>query len=307
VLKPYLDSPNLFVISSDFSHYPDYKDAKLIDKLTEEAIVSGKPDNLIKVIETNSKKGIKNLSTSLCGWTSVLTLLYMTEKNENYSYNPIEYRNSGDVSYYGDTSRVVGYWSIAVTKKFKSQEKDDSFLLNENDKKQLLGVARASITNYLKNKEKIIIDTSLFSEKIKTNCGAFVTLHKDGKLRGCIGRFLSDKKLYLVVQDMAIAAATQDYRFSPVTENELKNIDIEISVLSPLKKISSIDEIEMGKHGIYIMKGTLGGTFLPQVATETGWTKEEFLGHCSQDKAGIGWTGWKDADIYIYTATVFSE
>jgi AmmeMemoRadiSam system protein A len=106
---------------------------------------------------------------------------------------------------------------------------------------------------------------------------------------------------------MAIAAATQDYRFSPVTYDELKTIDIEISVLSPLKKIASIDEIELGKHGIYIMKGSFGGTFLPQVAAETGWTKEEFLGHCAQDKAGIGWSGWKDADIFIYSATIIKE
>jgi len=109
------------------------------------------------------------------------------------------------------------------------------------------------------------------------------------------------------VQDMTIAAATEDYRFSRVVSDELSTIDMEISVLSPLKLIKSIDEFELGKHGIYIKKGSRGGTFLPQVATETGWTKEEFLGHCAQDKAGIGWTGWKDADIYIYTAIVFGE
>jgi hypothetical protein len=87
----------------------------------------------------------------------------------------------------------------------------------------------------------------------------------------------------------------------------MDNIDIEISVLTPLQKIESIDEIEMGKHGIYIKKGFATGTFLPQVANETGWTKEEFLGHCAHDKAGIGWDGWKDADIFIYEALVFSE
>jgi hypothetical protein len=106
---------------------------------------------------------------------------------------------------------------------------------------------------------------------------------------------------------MAKAASTEDYRFEKVTSDELQSIDIEISVLSPLKLIKSIDEIELGKHGIYIMKGNRGGTFLPQVATETGWSKEEFLGHCAQDKAGIGWNGWKDAEIFIYTAIVFGE
>ena len=106
---------------------------------------------------------------------------------------------------------------------------------------------------------------------------------------------------------MAISSSTKDYRFSSVEKEELSKIEIEISVLSPLKLIKSIDEIELGKHGIYIKKGFSSGTFLPQVAKETGWTKQQFLGHCAQDKAGVGWDGWKDAEIYIYTADVFSE
>ena len=91
------------------------------------------------------------------------------------------------------------------------------------------------------------------------------------------------------------------------TPEEVDDIEIEISVLTPMRKISSIDEIVMGKHGIYIKKGYASGTFLPQVATETGWTKEEFLGHCAKDKAHIGWDGWKDAEIYVYEAYVFGE
>jgi hypothetical protein len=132
-------------------------------------------------------------------------------------------------------------------------------------------------------------------------------LYEYGQLRGCIGQFITDKPLYKTIQEMAISSSTKDYRFSPVKADEINKIEIEISVLSPLKLIKSIDEIEIGKHGIYIKKGYASGTFLPQVATETGWTKEQFLGHCSQDKAGMGWDGWKDADIYIYTADVFSE
>ena len=146
-----------------------------------------------------------------------------------------------------------------------------------------------------------------FSQTLKSNCGAFVTINKTHRLRGCIGRFDAGDPLYLVVQQMAIAAATQDSRFTPVTPAELKDLEVEISVLSPLRKINSIDEIVMGKHGIYIVKDNRTGTFLPQVATETGWSKEEFLGHCSRDKAGLAWDGWKTADIYIYEAIVFSE
>ncbi|MCD4730505.1 MAG: AmmeMemoRadiSam system protein A, partial [Bacteroidales bacterium] len=127
------------------------------------------------------------------------------------------------------------------------------------------------------------------------------------RLRGCIGRFDAEQPLYEVVQQMAIASSTQDTRFTPVMEYELQDLEVEISVLTPMKKINSIDEIELGKHGIYIKQGYRTGTFLPQVAKDTGWTLEEFLGHCARDKAGIGWDGWEDADIYIYEAIVFSE
>ena len=106
---------------------------------------------------------------------------------------------------------------------------------------------------------------------------------------------------------MALAAAFEDTRFSPVRLNELNEIEIEISVLTPLKRIHSPDEFELGKQGIYMIKGRNSGTFLPQVAAETNWNKEEFLGHCARDKAGIGWDGWKDADLYTYEALVFSE
>lgn len=106
---------------------------------------------------------------------------------------------------------------------------------------------------------------------------------------------------------MAVAAATQDYRFQPVGPAELPSLDIEISVLTPMRRITTIDEMELGKHGIFMKKSGRSGTFLPQVAKETGWSKEEFLGHCAQDKAGIGWDGWKDAELYVYEAIVFGE
>ena len=106
---------------------------------------------------------------------------------------------------------------------------------------------------------------------------------------------------------MAVAADTQDPRFTPVRPGELADITIEISVLTPMKKITSPEEFEPGKHGIYIRKGDHAGTFLPQVARETGWNRAELLGHCSRDKAGLGWEGWKEAELYVYEALVFGE
>jgi AmmeMemoRadiSam system protein A len=139
------------------------------------------------------------------------------------------------------------------------------------------------------------------------HCGAFVSLHKKGNLRGCIGRFGAEAKLCDAIASVAIAAATQDYRFQKVTVDELPLLSIEISVLTPLRLITSIDEFELGKQGIYMVSGTRSGTFLPQVALETNWDKETFLGHCARDKAGLGWAGWKDATLYTYEAIVFKE
>ncbi len=304
-LKPYFNGKNLFIFSTDFSHYPPYQDAKNADKKTCDAIVSKSADNLLAAMKANSSANIPNLATSLCGWTSILTLLYLAGNDNSLEMVPIEYRNSGDTPA-GEKSQVVGYWSIAVVKKeIKSSSSDFSFTMDE--KKELLKIARQTIEQYIRNNKVPQIDPAGFSANLKMEAGAFVTLKEKGELRGCIGRFTSEEPLYKVVQEMAMASATEDTRFSPVTSGEIDKLEIEISVLSPMKKISSIDEIELGKHGIYIKKGYFGGTFLPQVATETGWSKEEFLGHCSRDKAGIGWDGWKSADIYIYEASVFSE
>lgn len=185
--------------------------------------------------------------------------------------------------------------------------KNSEFNLTNDEKKFLLKLARKTIEEYLTKQSLSTIDKNEITENLKTNCGAFVTLHLNHNLRGCIGTFSQDTPLYNVIQRMAIASATEDYRFNPVTAQELPYIDIEISVLTPLKRIHDPSEIILGKHGIYIKKGYRSGTFLPQVAQETGWTLEEFLGHCARDKAGLSWDGWKDAELYTYEAIVFSE
>jgi len=302
-LRPYFNTNNLFVISTDFSHYPKYEDAVKVDKKTASAIIANSPAELLKTLQSNTREDIPGLLTSMCGWSSVLTLLYMTEFRNDISVVPVDYKNSGDTEQ-GDKSRVVGYHSICFT---KGQAGSTDYTLDEKDKSELLKIARKTIKEYLEHHTIPEFNTSDFSRNLLTPAGAFVTLQKEGKLRGCIGQFEPDQPLYQVVRDISISSSTRDYRFLPLTPDELSEIDIEISVLSPMKKIESIDEIVLGKHGIYIMKGTQSGTFLPQVATQTGWKLEEFLGHCSQDKARIGWDGWKDADIYIYEAFVFGE
>jgi MEMO1 family protein len=309
-LKPYFNESNLFVISTDFAHYPAYQDAVTNDHRTAEAILTNNPDRLKQVLESNENSGIQGLATSLCGWTSVMTLLYMTSGTPALHYDLIDYKNSGDAPGVGDKSRVVGYCAIAVSDQHpatKEPESEPSFQLSETDRQDLLNIARQTIESYTSGGKMPAVQTDHLSPSLLADAGAFVSLYKDGNLRGCIGRFNPNEALFKVVQEMAVAASSQDSRFSPVTADELPQIRIEISVLTPLKKISSTNEIVLGKHGIYMRKGSFTGTFLPQVATSTGWTLDEFLGHCSRDKAGMGWDGWKTAELYTYEAIVFKE
>jgi hypothetical protein len=296
-LKPWFTAENLWVISTDFSHYPDYDNGCKVDELTASAICSNRPEKLQSVLKENRKLEIGNLATSLCGWTSVLTLLYMTE-NRDYTFEKIFYENSGDSKKYGSKNRVVGYWSIAV------YEQKKEFEISEEEKKELLEKARNSIAAFVKTGKKDNPVPPKSSGILNEITGAFVSIYIEGKLRGCIGGFAGERTLNDIVQQMA-ASASCDRRFSSIETDELEKMELEISVLSPLKKIDSVDEIVLGKHGIYIKNGSNSGTFLPQVATKTGWNPEEFLGHCSRDKAGIGWDGWKDSDIFIYEAIVF--
>jgi len=305
-LKPWFNERNLFVISSDFSHYPDYEDAVEADKATCDAILENDPQHFAKFLDTYQKKRVPDLLTNCCGWTSVLTLLNLTYGDPVYTYTPLFYQNSGD-SRYGDKSQVVGYWAITVSRKSENAGQSGQFILSEEDKDQLLAIARSTLNDYIRHGKVPKVDEKSLSGNLMAEAGAFVTLKEGGVLRGCIGRFTADIPLYQVIREMTVASSTQDYRFSPVQEKEIDRIDIEISVLSPMKRIHDISELKLGRDGIYIKKGSAAGTFLPQVALETGWSKEEFLGHCAQDKAGIGWNGWKDAELYTYEAIVFSE
>jgi AmmeMemoRadiSam system protein A len=179
--------------------------------------------------------------------------------------------------------------------------------LSHAQKSSLLGLARATIENQLdpaRRKEDPVFDKDP-SGTLTERCGAFVSLYVDGKLRGCIGTFSEEYPLWENIRSMALSAATSDDRFTPVGADELDRLSIEISVLSPREPVEDYRNIIPGKHGIYIVRGANRGTLLPQVAVEQNWTLEEFLGNCARYKAGIGWNGWKSAELYTYTATVF--
>jgi len=147
--------------------------------------------------------------------------------------------------------------------------------------------------------------------ELNAHCGCFVTLKNRGRLRGCIGQFTSDKPLIELIADMATASATGDPRFfdDPITADELEKLDIEISVLSPLQRTNKPLNLRLGTDGIYIKKGRASGCFLPQVATETGWSKEEFLSYCCAHKACLPANAWKDpnTEVFLFTADVFGS
>ncbi|MCE5347430.1 MAG: AmmeMemoRadiSam system protein B [Bacteroidales bacterium] len=306
-LKPWFIPENLFIISSDFSHYPPYKEANETDRSTALSIASGNPKTFLTTLEDNSEKRIPGLATSMCGWTSGLTLLYLAEGNNQLEAKLVDYCNSGD-SPYGNKDEVVGYHAIAIIQKEKARDKTtDEVSFTEAEKDRLFAIAKNSIRTMLYDNKRLEINEKTIPEKLKMQMGAFVTLKINGALRGCIGRFISSDPLYEVVKASAISSAFEDPRFSPLSKEEFEKTEIEITVLGPLKKINNIDEIVLGKHGIYIKKDFRSGTMLPQVATENGWTREQFLGYTSRDKAGLGWDGWKDAEIYIYDGIVLED
>jgi len=178
-------------------------------------------------------------------------------------------------------------------------------LLTKKEQRDLLKIARDTITSYVGSGTIPAVDTA--SRGLNLQSGCFVTIKQHGQLRGCIGNFVSDKPLYRLVQEMAVSAATRDPRFYPMKQPDLDSFELEISVLSPLELISSVDEIKVGTHGLYLVKNGSRGVLLPQVATEYGWDRDTFLRHTCL-KAGLPENAWqKDCQIYIFSALVFGE
>lgn len=179
-------------------------------------------------------------------------------------------------------------------------------MLNETDKAKLLELARKTLENHFNR--RTIPDFTTDRKSLLEPKGAFVSLHKDRQLRGCIGQLEPDQELFRIVQQCALSAALKDPRFSPLEEEELAGLDIEISVLTPFKQVLNVDEIVVGKHGLFLVRGHCRGLLLPQVATEFGWDRIQFLKQTCF-KAGLPGTAWQDpaTEIYSFEAEVFSE
>ncbi len=276
-----LDDKTLLIASTDLSHYHDYSTAKEMDSKIVSAIERLSTKDAIELLRDGKSE--------MCGRAPVIIVMEVARRSGANLGVVFKYANSGDVT--GEKDKVVGYASIGLYKN----------PFTEVEKKELLAIARNAITEYVTNGKAPEIEIK--NPKFKTDGAVFVTIKEKGSLRGCIGHIQAMMPLYKSIINNAIAACSSDPRFPPMTKDELKNMDIEISILSPLMPLKDVKNIQVGKHGLYIMKGMQSGLLLPQVATEFGWGRDEFLEHVCQ-KAGLPKDAWKDADLYTFTAEI---
>lgn len=298
------DDSTLLVVSSDLSHYPSWQDANEADNRTIQAILTGQKRQLEQAVNGNASKNYANLQTSACGFEAIRTALKTAELLQLKDFKKIFYQNAGDVN--GDKNRVVGYGTIGVWSE-ELPKKQEISLLDEHAQKEALEVARYTLKEYLEG--KAIPDVSVKNKVLSLPYGAFVTLKNKGDLRGCIGEFEPKDSLIKVIQSKTIAAASQDKRFTPVQKEELNDLSIEISVMTPKKQIDNWKSIKLGKQGVVVQEGNHAGTFLPQVESDTGWSKEKFLEELCTQKAGLTSHCYldKEAKLYIFDAQVFGE
>jgi AmmeMemoRadiSam system protein A len=217
----------------------------------------------------------------------------------------LKYENSGDVT--GDHSRVVGYSADIFVKADSGQLLETPFSLSEPEKSELLALARKSV-EYVVQEKYAYEPPANASATLNQERGAFTTLKESGELRGCIGYTSATKPLYLTVRDTATLAAMRDPRFSPVSASELPKLEYEISVLSPLRRVTDVQQIKVGQHGLLMKNGDSEGLLLPQVPVEQKWDRQTFLEQTCA-KAGMRTSCWmdEDTDIFSFTAVVFGE
>jgi len=318
-LRPYIFGDTLIAVSSDFTHL----DNAIADQQNKMDLGAA---NLLVAKDYKGFIGyLRGPQGTICGRMPLALLLKLLDPD--CTGHLLKHMISGEMT--GDFSYSVGYCSIIYTTPTKKPSPAKATettsgtaksnpatptlqtdrTLTDEEEKTLLRLARVTLVEWVERGSKKV-DTSPFdlTPALQRSQGAFVTLHERGQLRGCIGYVMPIKPLYQTVMDNARNAAMEDPRFRPVTKEELREIDIEISVMSPLEKIKSVDEIVIGKHGVLIKKGGRQGLYLPQVPVEQGWNLEQYLESLCFEKAGLPRDAWKEgAEIYIYSAQVFGE
>jgi AmmeMemoRadiSam system protein B/AmmeMemoRadiSam system protein A len=305
-----LDERTIMIASSDWQHYRPASDGWKFDSAGLACFEEFDPERLEKYIELGR--------VEMCGGGPAVAVMRAAKAKGADKVKILKYGDSGDIS--GDKSNVVGYAAIAIYKSAVSKSSEEALdpnnkepekelphilELTDTEKAELLKIARASIDSYLAG--GTVPDFSV-SDNLHKFGAAFVTLEKGEQLRGCIGHTSAIEELYKTVSNCAIQAAVQDPRFPPVRSEEMKLIHIEISVLSPMQPVGSLDEIIVGRDGLMIFMGQNRGLLLPQVAVDYGWDRTEFLRQTCR-KAGLSEDSYKSdkAVIYKFQAVIFGE
>jgi AmmeMemoRadiSam system protein B/AmmeMemoRadiSam system protein A len=292
-----MDDETLLVVSSDLSHYPKEKVALQVDREVMEGIISGKSEIFENQIEELNRKKYPGVDTVACAQKAISVALKVSEYLGIKDFEKINYSNSGETG--GDKNKVVGYGAVGGWRDGKLS------VFNEEFEKEALEIAKKTLQSYLYEGKTVEIKPK--NTVLERNLGAFVTLKNKGELRGCLGEFEPKKPLWQVIMDRAVAAASKDTRFEAVKKEEFGDIDIEISVMTDRKRIGDWKKIELGKHGVVLRNGGRAGTFLPQVAKETGWSLDQFLEKLCSEKAGLSTSCYIDplTEIYVFEAHVF--
>jgi MEMO1 family protein len=302
----------LIVASSDLSHWPSWRDANAADRRTLEAMVTLDPDRL-RAATAVAAHPAPNLATCACGESAVMAAMTAAKALGATRGQVVSYANSGDLPI-GEPDRVVGYGAVALTGGDRSS--DTSILLPSSpaaqalppsaaDKKRMLALARETIRRYL-DTETVPIPRG-FSPSLDRPQGVFVTLRKRGELRGCIGQMVPDRPLRVLVGSMALASAFQDPRFAKVRASELKDLEVEISVLTPFRDVAGPASVVVGRDGVLLQKDRRSAVFLPQVAVEERWTRDQMLDNLCL-KGGMAEGCWRaGAKLSTFQADVFKE
>lgn len=288
----------LIVASSDLSHYHPYEQAVNLDGKTLNAIQEW---NYLAMSDN-----FQSRTWEACGGAPIIATMIAAERLGATRADVIKYANSGDVT--GDRSRVVGYGAVALLKdEGTASQQRPKFSLTPSEKRQLLDIAKRSVEAAVKGRKNYELPADL-PPSLRQDRGAFVTLKLDGELRGCIGYTIAVQPLAETVRDVAAFAALRDPRFRPVTTSELEHLSYEVSVLSPLRRVADTNQINIGEHGLVIVKGGRRGLLLPQVATEQHWDRNTLLDQTAM-KAGLSAKAWhdKDVDLFMFTAVVFGD
>ena len=291
-------SDTLIIASSDLSHYHTYDDAVKLDRKTLKAI-----------LEWDYFSMSQNFASRVweaCGGGPIIAAMIVSERLGATEAKLLKYANSGDVS--RERGSVVGYGALALVKAPAGRAvAAPPFSLTQAERDELLKLAKTSVETAVRERRMYDYKGSQ-SESLMQERGAFVTLREKGELRGCIGYVAPLKPLSYAVRDVATDAALKDGRFPPVTPGELGQIQYEVSVLSPLRRVLDVKQIEVGKHGLVMRRGESAGLLLPQVPVEQKWDRMTFLAETCR-KAGLPADAWKDerTDIFMFTALVFGD